>query len=88
MLYQEKHISLRKQKGLNPRFHVIVSKAVSPKSTTRNLIKRRIRESLGDFLKNKKLDHVIFLYTKKGIDKESFANIKNQTRSVLLKAGL
>lgn len=70
------------------RIGFVVSRKVSKKAYLRNKIKRRLREIIKTNLPNLKPGHDLIFFTKKGIIKKSFREIKEVVEQILKKAKL
>jgi len=72
------------------RFGFIVSRKISNKAVVRNKIKRRLREIVRVFLKEKRImsGYDVVVFAKKGIEKQDFWVIKEKTKDLLKKGGI
>ncbi len=86
--YKEKELILRVKKNnlSDSRFGFIVSKKVSKKASTRNLIKRRLRAIIIKKLKNieKKQDMAFIVLP--GLERRDFKELENIVNRIFLKA--
>ena len=67
MLYQTDLLSLKIKQTQSPKVHIVVSKKISPTAVSRNLLKRRLKASIGELIKKPIKDKTIFIYPKKTI---------------------
>jgi ribonuclease P protein component len=77
-------ISLKVKDSTVTNLYIIVSKNVSLKANKRNLIKRRLKESIKEVLKSLPKNKTLFFYAKKGILEQSYQEIKKEV-SILIK---
>ena len=70
------------------RIGFVVSQKVSKKASSRNKIKRRLREIIKINLPNLKPGYDLIFFTKKGIIKKSFWEMKEVVEQILKKAKL
>lgn len=70
------------------RIGVVVSRKVSKKAVIRNKTKRRLREAAGANIKKIKPGYDLIFFTKKGIEKESFSEIKKDVEKLITRAKL
>ncbi len=70
------------------RIGVVVSRKVSKKAVLRNKTKRRLREAARANIKKIKPGYDLIFFTKKGIEKESFSEIKKEVEKLIAQAKL
>lgn len=66
----------------------IVSKKVSSKAIVRNKIKRRLREIVRGDLKKIKNGYDIVFFTKKGVEKMEYSEVKKEVEQLFKKSNL
>ena len=88
MLYQGDFLSLKVKTDKNPRVHIIISKSIYSSAVKRNLLKRRIKSVVREFIGKKNLKLSIFVYTKKEIRDKKYKEIKNELVNLFKKANL
>ena len=88
MLYQTPTLSFRVTTGSLSKIHVIVSKKIFIKAVDRNLLKRRIRNSVNQYLKTLPKNKILFFYTKKDIRNKKYKEINSDVEILLKKAKL
>lgn len=70
------------------RIGVVVSRKVSKKAVLRNKAKRKIREAVRTNIKKIKPGYDLIFFTKKGIEKKSFSEIKKEIEKLIVRAKL
>lgn len=70
------------------RIGVVVSRKVSKKAVLRNKAKRKIREAIRANIKKIKPGYDLIFFTKKGIEKKSFSEIKEEVEKLIVRAKL
>lgn len=81
-------LKIRKNSLENSRFGFIIGTKISKKSTVRNKIKRRLRESIKKKLNNIKPGFDVIIGVKPEIVDKSYQEIEKETGELLKKAGL
>ncbi len=66
----------------------VVSKKISNKAVIRNKTKRRLRETVRMFLSDLKPGYDLIVFTKKGAEEKSLAEIEREIERLLKRAGL
>jgi len=70
------------------RLAFVVSKKIALKANQRNLIKRRLRESAKEMLKEIKNSNDIAVFSLPGLEKKNFDQIRDNLKRALAKAGV
>lgn len=70
------------------RVGLVVSQKVSKKAVQRNKVKRKLREAVRNNIKKIKLGYDLIFFTKKGVEKKSFSEIKKEVEDLLARAKL
>ena len=70
------------------RIGVVVSRKVSKKAVLRNKTKRKLREAARADIKKMKPGYDLIFFTKKGIEKKSFSEIKKEVEKLIARAKL
>lgn len=70
------------------RVGLVVSQKVSKKAVLRNKVKRKIREAVRNNMKKINLGYDLIFFTKKGIEKKSFPEIKKMVEDLFVRAKL
>ena len=70
------------------RVGLVVSQKVSKKAVLRNKVKRKIREAVRNNIKKINLGYDLIFFTKKGIERKSFLEIKKTVESLFAQAKL
>ena len=70
------------------RIGVVVSRKVSKKAVLRNKTKRKLREAARANIKKIKPGYDLVFFTKKGIEKKSFSEIKKEVEKLIARAKL
>ena len=70
------------------RIGVVVSRKVSKKAVLRNKTKRKLREAARANIKKIKPGYDLIFFTKKGIEKKSFSEIKKEVEKLIAQAKL
>ncbi len=86
MLYQTDLLSLKIKQTQSPKVHIVVSKKISPTAVSRNLLKRRLKSSIGELIKKPIKDKTIFIYPKKTILNKKYSDIKKDISALLKRA--
>jgi len=76
------------KKGEKERFAFVVSKKIDKKASTRNLLKRRGYAIIKEFLPKIKTPVMVIFILKKGSEKLSFEEYKEEIEFILKKANL
>lgn len=86
----EDFLSLKSAKNdlESARFAFIVSKKTAPKASSRNKIKRRLREAVKSALPQIKADFDIIIIARKGAEIKDFQEIKQAVGKILKKSNL
>jgi len=88
VLFQGKLFSLKVKKGVKLNTHVIISKSVYASAVKRNLLKRRVKSIIREFIGKKNTKLSIFIYTKKEVRDKNYKEIKEDIKVLLEKAKL
>ncbi len=70
------------------RVGLVVSRKVSKKAVQRNKVKRKLREAVRNNIRKIKVGYDLIFFTKKGIEKKSFSEIKKMVEDLLVRAKL
>lgn len=68
------------------RIGIVVGQKISKKAVLRNKIKRRLRHILRDNLEKIKKGYDLIFFTKKGIEKKEFSQLKKEITNLLKRA--
>jgi len=71
-----------------PRLAFVVSKKIALRANQRNLIKRRLRESAKEILKDIESGNDIVVFSLPGLEKKSFDELRDNLKRALAKAGV
>ena len=66
----------------------VVSRKISRKAVLRNKVKRKLREAVRGNIRKIKLGYDLIFFTKKGIERKSFSEIKKMVEDLLVRAKL